>query len=127
VEGWLGGELVLLSGMELEPELGGVCIESDELAGGVDASGGVLGGALDCMELSELGGAAVSAPVACCREQAAASVSALRHKSNKPRFIGHLAVVGSLIPRPHCHPGLPEQRIVGPGVPLRKIGRSAQG
>jgi hypothetical protein len=123
VEGWLGGVPVLLSGAELEPELGGVCIESDELAGGVDVSEGgvlVLGGELDCIELSELGGAAVSEPVACCREQAAASVSALRHKSNKPRFIGHLAIMGSLISRPHCHPGVPEQRIKGPGVPLRE-------
>ena len=64
------------------------CIESEELAGGVALSGGVLGGgALDCMELLELG-ADVSGPVACCREQAAASVSALKERINKPRFMG---------------------------------------
>ena len=59
------------------------------LAGGADVSDepGVLGGVLDCIELSVLG-AAVSEPVACCREQAAASVSALRHRINKPRFMG---------------------------------------
>jgi hypothetical protein len=85
---------VLLSGGELGGE---DCIESVELAGGVDVSEGELGalggGELDCIELSELG-ADVSGPVACCREQAAASVSALRHKINKPRFIEHLAIVG---------------------------------
>jgi hypothetical protein len=49
---------------------------------------GVLGGgALDCIELSELGAADVSGPVACSREQPAASVSALRDRINKPRFI----------------------------------------
>jgi hypothetical protein len=87
----------LLSGGEPDVELGGEdCIESVELAGGVAASEGELGvlggGALDCIELSE-GGADVSGPVACCREQAAASVSALRLKINKPRFIEHLAIV----------------------------------
>jgi hypothetical protein len=109
---------VLLSGVELGLE-GGDCIESDELAGGVVASDGVLGGGeLDCIELSELG-ADVSGPVACCREQAAASVSALRHKINKPRFIGHLAIVGWVISRPLYLPGIPEQRVMGPGVPWR--------
>jgi hypothetical protein len=87
VEGWFGGVPVLLSGIVLEPELGGVGIESDEFAGGVEVSDGiVLGGVLDCIELS-VAGAVVSGPVACCREQAAASASALRLKSNKPRFI----------------------------------------
>jgi hypothetical protein len=91
VEGWLfGGVLLpLLSGVELELELaGGVAVDWSVLAGGVDVSelGGVLG-ALDCIELSVLG-ADVSEPVACCREQAAASVSALRHRINKPRFMG---------------------------------------
>jgi hypothetical protein len=88
---------VLLSGGEPEVELGGEdCIESVELAGGVAVSEdelGALGGELDCIELSVLG-AAVSGPVACCREQAAASVSALSDKINKPRFIEHLAIVG---------------------------------
>ena len=89
---------MLLSGVELELGLEGVCIEleSDVLAGGVDVSDGVLdvlGVELDCIELSELG-AAVSEPTACCREQAAASARALRHKINKPRFIGDLAIVG---------------------------------
>ena len=69
-------------------EFGVEDIES-ELAGGVDVSDGVLGGALDCIELSGAG-ADVSGPTACCREQAEASASALRHKSTKPRFIGHL-------------------------------------
>lgn len=81
--------LPLLSGVELELELaGGVAVDWSVLAGGVDVSelGGVLG-ALDCIELSVLG-ADVSEPVACCREQAAASVSALRHRINKPRFMG---------------------------------------
>jgi hypothetical protein len=84
---------VPLSGVD--PGLGDDdCIESDELAGGVALSGGVLGGGeVDCMELLELG-ADVSGPVACCREQAAASVRALRDRINKPRFIGHLAIVG---------------------------------
>jgi hypothetical protein len=88
--------MLLLSGVALGLELGFAepGIESDE-AGGVAVSDGVLvelGGALDCIELSELGGAAVSDPVACCREQAAASASALRDKTNKPRFMGHLAI-----------------------------------
>lgn len=79
----------LLSGVELELELaGGVAVDwSGVLAGGVDESdelGGVAG-ALDCIELSVLG--AVSEPVACCREQAVASVSALRHRIKKPRFM----------------------------------------
>lgn len=94
VAGW--PPVVVLSGGEPGVELGGeACIESVEL-GGVAASedDGVLGGgALDCIELSELGGADVSGPVACCREQAAASVSALRLKINKLRFIEHLAIV----------------------------------
>lgn len=89
---------MLLSVGEPEVELGGEdCIESVELAGGVavseDEPGALGGGELDCIELSVLG-ADVSGPVACCREQAAASVSALRHKINKPRFIEHLAIVG---------------------------------
>ena len=109
--GVFGGGLdgMLLSGVELEPELGGDCMESEELAGGVDVSDGVLdvpGVALDCMELSGLGVGDVSEPAACCREQAAASVSALRHKINKPRFIGHLAIVGMSKPRPFYHPGV---------------------
>jgi len=87
---------VLLSGVELELELaGGVAVDWSVLAGGADVSdepGGVLG-VLDCMELSVLGGAAVSEPVACSFEQPAASVSALRHRIIKPRFMGHLAVV----------------------------------
>jgi hypothetical protein len=87
----------LVSGGEPDVEFDGEdCIESVELAGGVAASEGELGvlggGALDCIEVSE-GGADVSGPVACCREQAAASVSALRLKINKPRFIEHLAIV----------------------------------
>jgi hypothetical protein len=78
---------------------------------------GVLGGgALDCIELSELG-ADVSGPVACSREQAAASVSPLRHRINKPRFIGHLAIVGWVISRPLYLPGVWRERIVGSGVP----------
>lgn len=89
---------MLLSGGEPDVELGGEdCIESVELAGGVavseDELGELGGGELDCIELSELG-ADVSGPVACCREQAAASVSALKLKINKPRFIEHLAIVG---------------------------------
>ena len=84
---------MLLSGVAL----GGVedCMESDELAGGVAESVGelgVLGGGLDCIALSELDPVGLG-PVACCREQAAASVSALRQRINKPRFIGHLAIV----------------------------------
>jgi hypothetical protein len=86
--------LVPLSGVELEPGLDGDCMESEELAGGVDVSDGVLGVELDCMELSELGAGMVSELTACCREQAAASVSALRHKISKPRFIRDLAIVG---------------------------------
>ena len=87
-----------MSGGAPDVEAGGAdCIESVELAGGVavsdDEPGALGGGELDCIELSELG-ADVSGPVACCREQAAASVSALRHKINKPRFIEHLAIVG---------------------------------
>jgi hypothetical protein len=81
---------VLLSGIELELELaGGVAVDWSVLAGGVDVSelGGVLG-VLDCIELSVLGGAAVSEPVACSFEQPAASVSALRHRIIKPRFMG---------------------------------------
>jgi hypothetical protein len=88
---------VLLSGVELGVE---DCIESGVLAGGVDVSDGALvlgGGELDCIELSEAG-ADVSGPTACCREQADASASALRHKINKPRFIGHLAVVDGKSP-----------------------------
>jgi hypothetical protein len=86
----LGGVLEpLLSGVELELELAGGVDESGELAGGVDESelGGVLGGALDCIELSVLG-VDVSEPVACCREQAVARASALRLRINKPRFMG---------------------------------------
>jgi hypothetical protein len=90
--------LVLLSGVAFGLELGldGPCMESDEAGGGDDVSDGALvelGGALDCIELSELG-TAVSEPVACCREQAAASASELRDKSNKPRFMGHLGIRG---------------------------------
>ena len=99
-----------MSGGVLDVELGGEdCIESVELAGGVavsDDPGALGGGELDCIELSVLG-AEVSGPVACCREQAAASVSALRHKISKPRFIEHLAIVGWMISRPLYHPGLP--------------------
>ena len=90
---------MLLSGVELEPELEGVLVESVELAGGVDVSEGVLGvlGVEDCIELSGLG-AVASGLVACCREQAAASASALRLTSNKPRFMGHLAIVDDQSP-----------------------------
>lgn len=95
MEGSLGGGVVLLSGVALgfgEDD----CMESDELAGGVDESVGELGvlagGGLDCIALSELDPVGLG-PVACCREQAAASVSALRQRINKPRFIGHLAIV----------------------------------
>jgi hypothetical protein len=105
----------LLSGVELGVEEG---IES-VLAGGVDVSDDgalLLGGALDCIELSEAG-ADVSGPTACCREQAEASVSALRDRINKPRFIGHLAVVGWQISRPLHPPGVSVQRVIGRGVP----------
>jgi hypothetical protein len=100
--------VVLLSGGEPDVELGGeACIESVEL-GGVAASeddGALAGGALDCIELSELGGADVSGPVACCREQAAASVSALKVKINTLRFIEHLAIVMTFS-RPLYDPGV---------------------
>jgi hypothetical protein len=87
VEGWAGG-VAPLSGIELELELaGGVAVDWSALAGGVDASD-ELGGVLDCIEFSVLGGAAVSEPVACSFEQPAARVSALRHRINKPRFMG---------------------------------------
>jgi hypothetical protein len=98
----------LLSGVAPELELaGGVAVESGVLAG-VDESGGVVlgGGVLDCMELSVLGGAAVSEPVEFCLEQAAASVSALRHRINKPRFMGIPRCPDSNKPGGFSHPGL---------------------
>jgi hypothetical protein len=95
VEGSLDGVEVLLSGVALG--FGAEdCMESDELAGGVAESVGELdvpgGGGLACMVLSELDPDVLGA-VACCREQAAASVSALRQRISNPRFIGHLAIV----------------------------------
>lgn len=94
-------EVVLLSGGAPDVELGGeACIESVELGGVAESEddGALAGGELDCIELSELGGADVSGPVACCREQAAASVSALRLKINRLRFIEHLAIVMNIFP-----------------------------
>lgn len=78
---------MLLSGVAL----GGAedCMESEDAGGAAESVGelGVLaGGGLDCIALSELD-PDVLGPVACCREQAAASVSALRQRISKPRFI----------------------------------------
>jgi hypothetical protein len=95
VEGGFGGVAVPLSGVDPGAEDGlEEDIESEGLAGGVELSDGELGGgALDCMDVLEPG-ADESGPVACCLEHAAASVSALRDKINKTRFIGYLAIVG---------------------------------
>jgi hypothetical protein len=82
-----------------ELELGGVAdIESDDDGGvagvaseeeaGVSAE---LGGVVDCVVVSELGGELSAAvPAACCRAQPDASASALSDKTIRARFIRHL-------------------------------------